>query len=284
MITSIIDYAKSLRRTRSFREPATSTGSKAIIDSRGRLVKTGDIFNTEFFTFETEIATQGTTSGASTILIKKVDQQGTQIAAADTLRVRICDNGVLANSTNATIAAGNTGTVALETHTSNKDITFASQVASAATLTTALAGANNDMVFTAKSTGTGGNAITIAYIDPGEETATESVVVVGSAIAVTLRSVSTDLSTAAQVKTAIEAAAPAHALVSIANSGGDTGAGEVIALTATALSGGVNADPGAWRIAVTDAEAETVTLRIGPALVGAGRGDYTTSQQITHAA
>ncbi len=110
----------------------------------------------------------------------------------------------------------------------------------AASLTTSLTGTNNDLVFTAKLKGVAGNAITIAYIDPGEETATETVVVTGSNIVVTLRSVDSVLSTSAQVKTAIEANALANALVSIANSGADTGEGAVIAMAEDALEGGVD--------------------------------------------
>lgn len=110
----------------------------------------------------------------------------------------------------------------------------------AAALSTALAGANNDLDFTAKVKGTSGNSITIALVDPGVETATESVAVVGSAITVTLRSVSSVLSTAAQVKAAIEASAAAAALVTVANKSGNDGTGNVIALAATALSGGVD--------------------------------------------
>lgn len=125
------------------------------------------------------------------------------------------------------------------------DLTAGTPVnAVAATLTTALAGANNDMVFTAVTKGVAGNAITIAYVNPGTETATESVTVTGSAISVTLRSVSSVLSTAAQVKTAIDNNTAAHALVTLANSGGDTGAGAVIALTATHLAGGVDGTVG----------------------------------------
>ena len=111
----------------------------------------------------------------------------------------------------------------------------------AASLTTALAGANNDMVFTAKTKGVAGNTISIRYVDPGVETATESVVVTGKAIVVTLRSVSSVLSTAAQVKTAIEAAAAAHALVAVTNADANNGSGAVIALAVTLLTGGVDA-------------------------------------------
>src|SRR5258708_16022767 len=70
-----------------------------------------------------------------------------------------------------------------------------------ASLTTALAGANNDLKFTAKTGGI--NDITIAYVNPGVETPSESVVVTGHAIVVTLRSVSSVLSTAAQVAAAL---------------------------------------------------------------------------------
>lgn len=47
-------------------------------------------------------------------------------------------------------------------------------------------------------------------------------------------------STAAQIKTAVDASTAAAALVTVANSGGDSGAGAVTALTATALTSGVN--------------------------------------------
>lgn len=117
----------------------------------------------------------------------------------------------------------------------------------AALLTTALTGANNDLVFTAKVKGTAGNSITVAYINPGQEAAAEVVTVNGSDIVVTLRSVSSVLSTAAQVKAAIEAKAEAAALVSVANSGADTGAGAVIAMAEAPLAGGVDGTVGvAW--------------------------------------
>jgi hypothetical protein len=109
-----------------------------------------------------------------------------------------------------------------------------------AAMTTALTGANNDMTYTADTAGVGGNSITVAYVVSGLSTAL-SVAVVGTAITVT---VATDgagaaTSTAAQIKTAIEASGPAAALVDIANAGGDTGAGVVTAMAATPLAGGV---------------------------------------------
>lgn len=106
-------------------------------------------------------------------------------------------------------------------------------------LTTALTGNNNDLVFTATAAGTGGNSTTIKYTDPGMETATESVAVVGTAIDVTLRNVSGILSTAAQVKIAIDGTPLAAALVTVANAPGNDGSGSVIAMAATNLAGGV---------------------------------------------
>jgi hypothetical protein len=109
----------------------------------------------------------------------------------------------------------------------------------AASLTTALSGTNNDLVFTARDGGPGGNDITVAYIVSGTNTAL-AVVANGKAIVVT---VATDgggaaTSTAAEVRGKIEATSDANALVSIANAASNDGLGIVAALTATALAGG----------------------------------------------
>ncbi len=112
--------------------------------------------------------------------------------------------------------------------------------ATAAVLATALAGNNNDIDYTAVRKGVYGNGITIRYVDPGVETATESVAVVGKAITVTLRSVSSVLSTATQVRTALTASAAASALITHALHAGNDGSGAVIALAATNLATGVD--------------------------------------------
>ena len=124
----------------------------------------------------------------------------------------------------------------------------------ASSLSTNLAGANNDLVFTAVTKGVAGDSITIAYVDPAVETPTESVAVVGTAIAVTLRSVSSVLSTAAQVKAAIDATPAAAALVTVANKAANDGTGSVIAMAATALAGGVNGTVGVAGEALRDAD------------------------------
>ena len=108
-----------------------------------------------------------------------------------------------------------------------------------ASLSTTLVGANNDLVFTAKASGVVGNSITITYVNPGAA-GNISCAVVGTNITVTLgnSAVPAINSTAGEVKAIIEATPAAHALVSVAYAGTDTGAGIVTALAKTALAGG----------------------------------------------
>lgn len=111
--------------------------------------------------------------------------------------------------------------------------------ATAATLTTALAGADNDLTFTAVNGGTAGNAITVAYTDAGAGQAL-AVGVVGNAIDVTLETDGAGAiqSTAADIAAEIAATPAAAALVTAANAAGNDGTGVVIAMVATNLAGG----------------------------------------------
>lgn len=108
-----------------------------------------------------------------------------------------------------------------------------------ATLATALAGNDNDLVFTAVNGGTGGNAITVKYTDAG---AGESLAVgvVGSDIDVTLETDGDGViqSTAAEIAAEIAATPAAAALVTVANKAGNDGSGVVTAMAATPLAGG----------------------------------------------
>ena len=110
--------------------------------------------------------------------------------------------------------------------------------AAASTVSTNLANAiNNDLAFTAVTVGATGNAITVAYVDGGAAVG-ETVAVAGSAITVTLRNVGGVLSTAAQVKAAIDGFPAAAALITVANKGGNNGSGVVAAMPALSLAGG----------------------------------------------
>lgn len=159
----------------------------------------------------------------------------------------------------------------------------------AASLTTALTGADNDLVFTAKAGGQWGNSIQIAYVDPGGVSATPSVVVAGFLIAVNLGRASSAISTtAARIISLIESSADARALVSAALAPGSDGSGVVTALSPTSLTGGiygvvqpalVNGDATndhyftgndgrvVLDVVSSDAGAQTVTVRRAPAFL-----------------
>lgn len=113
-------------------------------------------------------------------------------------------------------------------------------VGNRASLTTALAGANNDLYLYAKTPGTGGNAITFAIAVAGNNTPL-SVSVSGNAITV---NAATDgagaaTSTAAEVRRAINFNTAAYALIHAQHAPGNDGTGVVTALAATNLAGAV---------------------------------------------
>lgn len=104
-------------------------------------------------------------------------------------------------------------------------------------LRTALTGSNNDLDFVAKAGGSGGLAITVAYVNPAANNAALSVAVSSNAITVNLATGSGGAitSTAAQIKAAIDAYPAAAALVQVANAPSNDGTGVVIALSPTNL-------------------------------------------------
>lgn len=139
----------------------------------------------------------------------------------------------------------------------------------AATLSTALTGNNNDLLFTAVTAGADGNDITIRYVDPAAISQALAVSVLGTAITVSL---ATDgagaiTSTAAQVDAAIDALPAAAALVTPANKAANDGTGVVTALAATALTGGLT--PTATLFDVTGVVQVKVFARCTESLAGA---------------
>lgn len=112
--------------------------------------------------------------------------------------------------------------------------------AESATLTTSLTGTNNDLVFTSVNKTDSANDITITYTDTYTNNQSLSVSVSGSAINVSLATNSTGaiITTAAQVKAAVEANSSASALVTVAYANGNDGSGIVTKMSATHLTGG----------------------------------------------
>lgn len=110
-----------------------------------------------------------------------------------------------------------------------------------ASLTTALAGANNDLTYTAVTKGAAGNTIRVRYVVAGASTPlTVSVSVKDITVNVATDGASAATSTAAQVSAAIAASPAAAALVSVANATGNDGTGVVAALAFTNLGGGLD--------------------------------------------
>lgn len=108
-----------------------------------------------------------------------------------------------------------------------------------ASLTTALAGTNNDLVWRALHAGAAGNNIRIRYVVAGVSTPL-SVSVSGNDITVNVATngASAATSTAAQVRAAVEGHATAGKMVFAQNAGADDGTGVVAALAFTNLAGG----------------------------------------------
>lgn len=101
---------------------------------------------------------------------------------------------------------------------------------------------NSGLVWTAKSAGVGGNLISIALINPAANNAALAVNVAGSTISVSLATNATGviISTAAQIKAAIEAVPAANTLVGVSYPSGGNGSGVVTPAELSALSGGLD--------------------------------------------
>lgn len=108
-----------------------------------------------------------------------------------------------------------------------------------ATLTTALAGANNDLKLTAPRPGVGGNSITVTYVVAGANTPL-TVTRSGNAVTVNVATNGSSVatSTAAQVRDAINNTADIGFVLKAENAPANDGTGVVTALGTTSLAGG----------------------------------------------
>jgi len=109
------------------------------------------------------------------------------------------------------------------------------------TLTTVLAPSNSNLVYTAKSGGTFGDDISIAYVNAGASKPL-AITLLNKAVSVQLATDASSIitSTANDIKTAIEANKGSSTLVSVALASENDGTGIVTTLSATNLSGGVD--------------------------------------------
>lgn len=118
-------------------------------------------------------------------------------------------------------------------------------VAVQATLTTALTGANNDLLFTAVPPGRLGNDVRIRYVDPAANNAALAVSVSGRDITVNLATGAggTITSTANQIGALIGETTESDALVDVDLAASSNGTGIVTAMAWTALTGGTGGLP-----------------------------------------
>jgi hypothetical protein len=134
------------------------------------------------------------------------------------------------------------------------DFHLATDAGDAATVTTAMTGADNDITITADVAGTVGNAYSVELLAGSGTTQALAVSTVDNLkFSVLLgRAANAISSTAAQVVAALNAYAPFAALMTAAVKSGDAGTGVVTALTETSLAGGGD------NFAITTTSAELV--------------------------
>jgi hypothetical protein len=137
-------------------------------------------------------------------------------------------------------AAGNSGAAAVTAMAAAHLAGGADMDATHATLSTALAGGNNDLVWTAVTGGEAGNALTVEYIDPAGADA-GSIALVGNAIEVTLaHSGAAITATADDIKLLVLASPAVSAVVTAEDDAGNDGSGVVTAMAAAPLIGGAD--------------------------------------------
>ena len=109
-----------------------------------------------------------------------------------------------------------------------------------ATLTTALVGNNNDILYTARKRGISGNIIQVQYVDPATPSQPLTFDLVGSLIKVNLRTNASSqiVTTAEEILTGISEASHVKSLVKPVLAAGNNGTGIVTVLAATNLAGG----------------------------------------------
>lgn len=131
------------------------------------------------------------------------------------------------------------GLAAIKTSKSGKFVAFPIAGAAQASLTTTLVTVNSNLKFTAKALGTGGNSITVRYVVSGNNTPLSvSVSTNDITVNVATGAGGAATSTASQVLSAVNASAPAFALVVASLAPGNDGTGIVAAFPATALTAG----------------------------------------------
>lgn len=174
-------------------------------------------------------------AGARPIGVSSLDT-----ASGDLVDILAVPGSIVPVMASGTITAGD----AVSVTTDGKAISTATAEPVAATRNSGGSpGANNQLTYTARDAGTAGNGISVRLKDPAGNSASLSVDANGNDIVVNLATNGggTVTSTAAQVKTAIEAEADANSLIVVTHTGASSGAGVVVADAGLQLTGGTDA-------------------------------------------
>jgi hypothetical protein len=156
-----------------------------------------------------------------------------------------CPTGMSADIDFGTANPGSLG-IQVTAVASGKTYALSHAAGPPASLTTALAGENDDLTYAADASGQGGNNIRVAYVVAGVDTPL-SVSVAGNDITVNIATDAGGIatSTAAEVRDAVNAHAGASALVTAANATGNDGTGTVADMAPVSLAGG---NDGLWNL------------------------------------
>jgi hypothetical protein len=221
------------------------------------------------FIAKTEQVVQGTTATPSQIRIRLFRQEiggRTRLVRGKALRVRVANTGTFANSTNATIAGAH-GSAALDTHTSNKDISFSevqgiAQVETATVVAASGATEEGDLVVTVTSKLLAAPVVVEVPLTTSENTAAKVAAEIRTALGAedAITDHFTVGGTSATVTLTAKEKAEDDATLNIAWPASIDG---VAAVTSSAnTTAGYAPAPGSFVVAVTDATAETIDLLV----------------------
>jgi hypothetical protein len=242
---------------------------------------------------DTETVTAGDTGSASLIAIRLRRQEiggRRRLASGKNIRVHVVNTGTITNSTNATIAAtSGYGTSAVEAHTANKDITFSevkgvAQVETATVVAASGATANGTLPVTVTSALFTAPAVVNVALTTTEDTAAKVATAIRAALTAntTIASHFTVGGSSAAVALTAKVNRADDSTLNIAWTAAVAGVGAVV--TSTNTTAGVAAEPGVFRISLTNATAETVDLIVTDRVTAEGVPFDHVRLPVTHAA
>jgi hypothetical protein len=214
------------------------------------------------------------------VTVNLATNAGTKQAVARTVSANAAAD---ASGVSITVAAAGFTTTAVTVNVTNGELaaSIGGKIRAALSVNAAIAaafdvsGTGAGFILTRKTAAANDAGFTVT-VGAGVTTAADAGnTVAGEALAVS--------STAAQVKTAIEGNTVANDLISIAHAAGNNGSGVVAALAVANLAGGIDAEPGVFRLTVANSVGgQNMELRTGQAPIGGKPADHALSLIWSH--